>query len=226
MVSATSPKRDRRSAILGSATRLFAQRGLTGVSIQDVADAADVSKTTVLYHFPSKEALHEAVLGEALGRIAEVMREFLAGPFTRERVGYLLDQIHGFFVDHRDLARLLTRELLESHDPQAYLDGFVEPIYVPALATLEQAMQQGMIRQIDPALFIHDIHVQLVSYFCHRPFLERLRQRDPFSIDALIERRKHLVDQIFSQLGVSEEAEVRPALISQAAAQQPPGGLS
>ena len=53
---------------------------------------------------------------------------------------------------------------------------------------------------IDPALFIHDLHVQLIGYFCHRPLLERLKPGDPFSVDALIARREHLVDQIFRQL--------------------------
>ena len=57
-------------------------------------------KTTVLYHFETKDALHEAVLDEALGRVVEVTREFLAGDFRRERVAYLLDQMHAFYAEH------------------------------------------------------------------------------------------------------------------------------
>jgi len=174
------------------------------VTLQDIAEAAQTHKTTLLYHFPNKEALHEAVLDEALGRIADVMAEFLGGAFSRERVAYLLDQIQAFFVEHGALAQLLERELLESTDPEAYLSRFVEPIYVPAVTALTYAMEQGFIRRIDPALFIHDIHVQLIGYFCHRPLLERLRPGDPFSIDALIQRRDYLVDQIFRQLSPTE----------------------
>ena len=59
---------------------------------------------------------------------------------------------------------------------------------------------------VDPALFIHDLHVQLIGYFCHRPLLERLKPGDPLSIDALIARRNHLVDQIFRQLQVADDA--------------------
>jgi AcrR family transcriptional regulator len=196
-----SPRRSqRRRAILDAATGLFAERGYGAVSVQEIADAAGTHKTTVLYHFETKESLHDAVLDEALGRIAEVMREFLSGEFARDRVGYLLDQMQSFFAEHIALARLLERELLESIDAEAYLRRFVEPIYVPALRSLESAMKAGLIRRIDPALFIHDLHVQLIGYFCHRPLLERLKPGDPFSIDALIERREYLVDQIFRQL--------------------------
>ncbi|HYM14709.1 MAG TPA: TetR/AcrR family transcriptional regulator [Dehalococcoidia bacterium] len=191
---------DRRRAILDAATELFADRGFGAVSVQEIADAASTHKTTVLYHFATKEALHEAVLDEALGRIAAVMHEFLAGGFRRDRVAYMLDQIHAFFADHIALARILQRELLESAAPEAYFSLFVEPIYLPAMRMLEAAMAAGVIRHVDPALFIHDLHVQLIGYFCHRPFIERLKPGDPLSVEALIARREHLVSQIFRQL--------------------------
>ncbi len=194
-------RKDRRRAILDAATALFAEKGFGAASVQEIADAAHTHKTTVLYHFASKEALHEAVLDEALGAIADVMREFLAGDFRRDRVAYLLDQNHTFFAEHPQYARLLERELLESTDVEAYMRRFVEPIYLPALKSLERGMAAGLIRRIDPALFIHDLHVEMLGYFCHGPMIERLKPgRDPFSIESLIDRRNHLVDQIFRQL--------------------------
>jgi AcrR family transcriptional regulator len=207
------PRRaDRRQAILVAATELFADRGFGGVSVQEIADAAGTHKTTVLYHFATKEALYEAVLDEALGRLAISMREFMSGDFSRERVAYLIDQQQSFFVEHPSLARLLERELLDAANPDAYVERFVEPIYVPALKSLRRSIEAGAVRPIDPALFIHDLHVQLIGYFCHRPLLERLKPGDPFSIDALIQRRNHLVDQIFRQLMPDRPAEVVAAL--------------
>jgi AcrR family transcriptional regulator len=191
---------ERRAAILAAATELFAERGYGAVSIADVAAAAGTHKTTVLYHFPTKDALHDAVLDEAFDRIARAMREFLSGELRRDRLAYLLDQNHAFFAEHPALARLLQRELLDATDIDAYVRRFVEPIYLPAVRSLEDAMNAGVIRRIDPAFFIHDLHVQLVGYFCHGPLLERLRAGDPYTTDALIARRDYLVDQIFCQL--------------------------
>jgi AcrR family transcriptional regulator len=191
----------RRDAIIEAATELFAERGYNGVSVQEIADAAGTHKTTVLYHFDTKDALHEAVLEQALGKVAEIQREFLAGPFVRERVGFLIDQIHNFYAEHPSLARLLQRELLEPAGNEAYIKLFVDPIYVPAMKSFQRAIERGLIRKIDPALFIHDTHVTLIGYFCHRPLLERLQPGvDPYSVDALIARREYLVDQIFAQL--------------------------
>ncbi len=194
----------RRQAIVDAATDLFAEKGFSGVSIQEIAGAASTHKTTVLYHFGTKEALYREVLDEALDRIAAVMQEFLAGGFDsdhlRERVAYLLDQIHAYFTEHPAHARLLERELLDVAAPPAYLTDFVERIYLPAVAGLERAAAAGIIRPVDPALFIHDMHVLIVGYFCHRPLLERLMTGDAVSIDSLIARRNHLVEIIFALL--------------------------
>ncbi len=46
-----------RQALADAALELFLERGFDAVSIRDVAEAADVSTTTLFKHFPSKEAL-------------------------------------------------------------------------------------------------------------------------------------------------------------------------
>jgi TetR/AcrR family transcriptional regulator len=204
-------KAGRWHVIRDAATELFADRGFDSVSIQQIADAAGTHKTNVLYHFDTKEALYGAVVDEALSRIAEVMREFLASGFSgeglRERVAYLLDQIHAYFAQHPSHARLLERELLETGAPSVYVEHFVEQIFTPAVAGLQQAIDNGLIRPVDPAMFLHDMHVELIGYFSHRSLIERLRPGDAFSTDALIARRNHLVDQIFYHLNPSGEAE-------------------
>ena len=60
--------------ILGAARTLFAQRGLSGVSMQQIADAAAVSKANVFHHFSSKQTLYRAVLEAA----ADEFRALLA----------------------------------------------------------------------------------------------------------------------------------------------------
>ncbi|MGQ4490929.1 TetR/AcrR family transcriptional regulator [Streptomyces sp. SAS_281] len=46
-----------RQAIADAALRLFLERGYDDVGIREIADAADVSTTTLFKHFPGKEAL-------------------------------------------------------------------------------------------------------------------------------------------------------------------------
>lgn len=187
-----------RGAILDAATELFARRGFGGVAIQEIADLAGVHKTTVLYQFGTKEALHEAVLDHALEPVVTLTHDFLAGEFNRERLSWHLDQLQRYLADHPSIPRLMMRELLEGGEyGDAYLERFVKPVYLPAIRRIEEVQAQGdsRIAAFDPALFVHDVYVQIMSYFCHGALLERLMGSDPYTVDALITRRNHLVEQ-------------------------------
>lgn len=51
-----------RSALLETATRMFAERGFTATSLDDIAVATQVTRGAVYHHFESKQALFEAVI--------------------------------------------------------------------------------------------------------------------------------------------------------------------
>ncbi|GGX73557.1 TetR/AcrR family transcriptional regulator [Streptomyces hiroshimensis] len=50
-------KAQTRQALADAALRLFTERGFDNVGVREVAEAADVSLSTLFKHFPSKEAL-------------------------------------------------------------------------------------------------------------------------------------------------------------------------
>ncbi|MDQ0464773.1 AcrR family transcriptional regulator [Caulobacter ginsengisoli] len=54
-----------RGAILAAAGALFADAGFAATSVDDIARAAGVAKGAVYHHFPSKEAVFEAVFEAA-----------------------------------------------------------------------------------------------------------------------------------------------------------------
>lgn len=56
----------RRSIILSSALKAFAENGYNGASIQKIADAAKLPKANILYYFASKKALYSAVMQSIL----------------------------------------------------------------------------------------------------------------------------------------------------------------
>lgn len=56
----------KRAAILDAALDIFSRFGLHGTSLDQVASAADVSKTNLLYYFSSKEELYVSVLRQLL----------------------------------------------------------------------------------------------------------------------------------------------------------------
>ena len=74
------PNPARRERILHEAEQLFFARGLKGVSMDEVAAAADVKKANLFHYYPSKEALELAVLDRFSASLRQrVSEQFAAG---------------------------------------------------------------------------------------------------------------------------------------------------
>ena len=67
-----------RARILGSASRLFRERGLDGASVADVMQDADMTHGGFYKHFESKDALLAAALDQAFAEIAEKLEPAIA----------------------------------------------------------------------------------------------------------------------------------------------------
>lgn len=76
-----------RGHVLDAAISVFAQKGIAGTSIQDIANAAGLSKGAVHYHFDSKEEL----LKRVLERSCELVEMRVRGVFESE--GPPLDRV-------------------------------------------------------------------------------------------------------------------------------------
>jgi TetR/AcrR family transcriptional regulator len=81
--------------------------GFAATSLQHIADAAGYSKSSVLYHFASKEALLEDVLTPAIDRLEEILEHFAAAgggvpartQFVDDFIDFLLEfklELHTF----------------------------------------------------------------------------------------------------------------------------------
>ncbi|MFG2041556.1 helix-turn-helix domain-containing protein [Dactylosporangium sp. NPDC048998] len=66
-----------RARIRDAAIRLFAERGMDGTTVRDIAQQAGVSPGLLRHHFGSKEALREACDAYALDRLLKIKEEFV-----------------------------------------------------------------------------------------------------------------------------------------------------
>jgi AcrR family transcriptional regulator len=82
-----------RAHVIEVATRLFAEHGYDGTSVEAVQASSGVSRGSLYHHFPGKEALFLAVLeevGARIGRQGEEAARDAADPVDLLRIGGLL----------------------------------------------------------------------------------------------------------------------------------------
>lgn len=73
-VATQAQRREATAAtVLEAAVSLFARRGYDETTIEQVAEAAGVTKCAVYYHFDGKKALFEAVFDRVHQRLADVV---------------------------------------------------------------------------------------------------------------------------------------------------------
>jgi AcrR family transcriptional regulator len=114
-------KAERRAVIEDAASALFAEHGYAETRLDDIAAAAGVTKQLLYQHFPSKKALHLALLGkhrdEILGRLTESMS--MPGPLA-ERLPRVVDDWFAYVEEHPYASALLFRDTTGDPEVQAF----------------------------------------------------------------------------------------------------------
>lgn len=111
-----------RTRVLDAALDLFAEHGVSGTSLQMIADAVGITKAAVYHQFRTKDHIVIAVTERELGRLLPALGEAEArsdGPQAREA---LLMGVIDMAVRDRRLARTLQFDpvvvrLLAEHEP-------------------------------------------------------------------------------------------------------------
>jgi AcrR family transcriptional regulator len=104
-------KRETRAAIRDAAMKLFADQGFAGTTIDQIAEAANVSRATVFGYYGTKE---EIVFGDGAAAIEWIetrLRERASGETTISVVRAWLDDLTGWFEPELVLQQRLAREV-------------------------------------------------------------------------------------------------------------------
>lgn len=167
---------DMRDKILAEATRLFARKGVEGTSLQEIADAVGVKKPSVLYHFPSKEALHGRVVEHLLSRWNDALPRLLRAAAREDRFDAVLDETLTFFAEDRDRARLLLREALDRPVEMRKLLALHASSWLQVVArSIEKAQADGSMRaDVDAAGYILQVIQLVIGNFAFGPILQVL----------------------------------------------------
>ena len=108
------PSRDEIDAeIVDRAAALFARQGFEQTSLQAVADAAGYSKAGLLHHFPSKEALREAVLAHSTRLGRQVVDQVEHLPVGADRDRRAVEALVDFALAHPGMVAFLLAPITQ-----------------------------------------------------------------------------------------------------------------
>ena len=68
---------ERREQLITVAREVFAEEGVQGVSVEQLASRASVTKPVIYEHFGGKEGLYAVVIDRSMRELADAVTEFL-----------------------------------------------------------------------------------------------------------------------------------------------------
>ncbi|WP_416961475.1 TetR/AcrR family transcriptional regulator [Streptomyces sp. Agncl-13] len=135
--------RRNRDNLLAVARTVMAEEGLDA-SLRDVARRAGVGIATLYRHFPTREALVQAVLSDRLNTLADAADKSLAATSPGEA---LTAWLHRFAAGSGTFHGLPGSVLAALHDVRSELHGSCMAMHESASRLLERAQASGEIRR-------------------------------------------------------------------------------
>ena len=146
------------ATILEAALNVFSQHGFRGATLDQIADGAGLSKPNLLYYFPSKEAVHKALLDRLLQTWLDPLRALNpAGDPLTEIMGYVRRKLE-LSRDFPRESRLFANEILQGAPRMMEaISGDLKTLVDDKAALLDAWMQQGRLARVPPHHLIFSI---------------------------------------------------------------------
>jgi TetR/AcrR family transcriptional regulator len=194
-----------RSKLLSAARHEFAQSGLAGARVDEIAARAGVNKQLVYHYFGDKDALYLAVLEWVYEEIRAQERKLnLEGLPPDQAIKKLIEASFDHLAAHPDFIVLLNDENrggARHVRGSRKLEAMHSPLVSMVSKILREGVRAGMFRKgINPVHLYISIAGLSYFFFSNTPTLSAIFGKDLSSAAERRARRKHVADLVMQSL--------------------------
>lgn len=161
----TRIQREKQDIILEAALDVFSKHGFRGATIDQIAEAAGMSKPNLLYYFPRKEEIHKRLMIEMLDVWLAPLREMDSdGDPIPEIRSYIRRKLE-MSRDFPRQSRLFANEMLQGA-PRVIdvLENDLKALVDEKARVIEGWMDEGKLNRADPYHLIFSIWATTQHY--------------------------------------------------------------
>jgi len=202
-------KRNTIRRLIETARLEFAEKGLAGVRMEELAREAGITKQLIYHYYGSKEGLFVAVLDECSERVmSELVELDIDSLAPRQAMRAMLNH---FFDQYRHdpLLGALALEGIHYHDThQTPRNRFLElaPALIDKLdSILRDGAERGVFKTgINPRLFLATAALLTTGWFTNRYSMSALAGLDTCSAEGMTTWRQYSVDFILASIAQNQ----------------------
>ena len=192
-----------KEKILVAAENLFAEKGLAGTRVDEIAEVSGVNKRLIYAHFDSKENLYKIILHRVYGRLVDMETsqnmELPADEVLKQNIFNAFE----FLSNNPNFVSLVMYENLNKAE---HVDSSgIIPLKSQSIVALQKVLKRG----VDEGIFRNDIDINEMvfainmfafSYFSNRYTMSKLVEIDLTNADARKTRSAIVADMIIGYL--------------------------
>jgi AcrR family transcriptional regulator len=192
--------------ILDEALSSYGLKGYDATSLDALAAELNLSKQTILYWFPSKEALLAAVIARSADELSAVLEDALSQAGEGwDRIEAIVRSV--FRLASRRPALLgLLREVARLGPPAAtQMTEALDPLVARATGFLQAEMDAGRMRRSDPRLLLLAMYSTVIGMVTEVEVMRALGEEP--TARSLVRRRSDVLELLHSALVIEDDQE-------------------
>ena len=153
-----------RDRILDAALRAYGTEGFAVTSLDALADQLGIRKQTILYYFPSKQVVFEAVIDAAAVDLVKAFDEEASrGLVGLDQVEAIVRRVFRLAVARPELLGLIREVTRPGSLSADRLATQIAPVLDRARAFLQREMDAGHLRRSDPEMLLLSLYSTVVG---------------------------------------------------------------
>ena len=174
------PRANSADKILGCATQMFAKNGYAGTIMDELAEACELNKATIYYHYKDKSNLYEEVLTRHLTVVVDTVTDAVAK--QENALGKIDAYVKAFSQANSQNSFIVSILMREIASGSELMPDRAKAQMHRMLMIIKQIIEQGVkeenFLQVDP-LMIHFMVLGSLSFFiASEPMRKKMQSTD------------------------------------------------
>jgi len=191
-----------RDLLLQTASAIMRDGDLVDISLSELSLRSGLNSALVKYYFGNKAGLLKALLDRDMEAIVTSVDALVAKDdmAPEAKLRRHLSKVVDTFYTVPYLNRLTMRLVRESDDAEAkrIADRYLSPLYRAYERLIDDGVQAGVFRQIDPQLFYFTVTGAVDRFFSARLVLKHCFDQDTLTEELRDRYREHTIDIIMA----------------------------
>ncbi len=157
-----------RRSILRAAEDIFADVGFTTAKLEDVARVVGIRRPSIVYHFPGKQELYDAVestIFETMHALVQVRLDGVSGALPR--LIALLDTWLDYMVERPSAARIIMRLVADVTPRHGDPVRYSRLVLADLDAIVAEGIEAGVFRPLAGATVLNGVGASVLFYVCN-----------------------------------------------------------